>query len=337
MATLSNAAIYYESGQAQQAFAAMTAASGNTVFSLATKPWSQTAGYEYRVAPFGLATGGVVTPSAVVANNNVDVAALTAYMAGATGASATTGLLSVGASANVVCARGAGAPTAYIIHSITVDTNGAIAVVTGTGHETAHTETRNVAGGPPLIPVGSIEIAQVRYTSHTAAAVLSTEIYQVVGTHQERYDYPVWSENPLEGKVTFAAALPAIHTGAIPKKVMARVATPIFAEISRARDWVPAETSNSVSSEQYYDSTVGSFSSSLGQASFTASLNDGVTDALLAKKGANLIFKFSPDKNKVPYQLTQGILGVTRTFTAGANPTASFTVSATQASVDVAA
>jgi len=335
MATLVNAAIYYESGQAQQAFAAMTDAGAHTVFTLAAKPWSQVSGYEYTVAPYGLATGGAIIPAVAAGNNNVDVAALTAYMAGATGASATTGLLSVAASTNVACARGAGAPTAYIINSITVDTTGAIAVVSGTG-STAHSETRGAAGGPPLIPVGSIEIGQVRYTSSTAAAVLASEIYQVVGTHQERWDYPVWSENPLEGKITFASALPLIHTGPVAKKVYARVATPVFAEISRARDWVPAETSNSTSSEQYYDSTVGSFSSSLGQASFTVSLNDGVTDALLAKKGQNLLFKFSPDKNKAPYQITQGVLGVSRTFGVGANPSASVTVSASQASVDFA-
>lgn len=335
MATLVNAAVFYESGQSQQAFAAMADAGAHSVFTLSAKPWSQVSGYEYRVVPYGLATGGAIIPAIAAGNNNVDVAALTAYLPGATGASATTGLLSVAADTDVTCARGADAPHAYLIHSITVDTNGAIAVVSGTG-STAHSETRDAAGGPPLIPVGSIEIGQVRYTSHTAAAVLATEIYQVVGTHQERWDYPVWSENPLEGKITFASALPLIHTGPVAKKVYARVATPVFAEISRARDWVPAETSTSTSSEQYYDSTVGAFSSSLGQASFTVSLNDGVTDALLAKKGQNLLFKFMPDKNKAPYQITQGVLGVSRTFGVGANPSASVTVSASQASVDFA-
>ena len=114
------------------------------------------------------------------------------------------------------------------------------------------------------------------------------------------------------------------------------MATPVFAEIPRARAWVPAETSNSVSSEQYYDGTIGSFSSSLNQASFEVSLNDGITDAMLSKKGASLLFKFSPDKNKAPYQITQGVLGVARTFGVGANPSATVTVSASQASVDFA-
>lgn len=332
MATLTSAAIYYESGQAQQSFAAMTADSARTVFSLTAKPWSQVSGYEYTVAPYGLATGGVISVGS--GDNNVQTSALTCYMPGATGASSTTGLLSVNADTSVAITRGVSSDT-HCITSITVDTNGAIVSVAGTDG-TAFSETRGAAGGPPLIPDGSIEIGQVRTTSVDAAPITSDEIYQVVGTHQERYDYPVWSENPIEGTITFSAALPAIHTGLIAKRVYARVATPIFAEISRARDWVPAETSNSVASEQYYDSTVGSFSSSLGQASFTVSLNDGVTDALLAKKGSNLLFKFSPDKNKAPYQITQGVLGVSRTFGVGANPAASVTVSASQASVDFA-
>jgi len=339
MATLSSAAVYYESGQSSVAFAAMTDAGAHTVYTTTTKPWSQATGYEYVVAPNGLATGGVITPGASA--NKLDVAAITAYMAGVSGASATTGLLTVSASVDTVtCTRGATTNT-NIVNSITITSAGALAAVAGTA-TTAFSETRGAAGGPPAIPLGSVEIGQVRFTSTASAVVASGEIFQVQGTHQERYDYPVWSENPLEGKITFSAALPVIHgtavgTATATKQVYLRAATPIFAEISRARDWVPAETSNSVNSEQYYDGAVGSFSSSLGQASFTASLNDGVTDVLLAKKGTNLLFKFSPDKNKVPYQLTQGVLGVTRTFAAGANPTASFTISATQASVDIAA
>lgn len=339
MATLTNAGVFYESGQSQQSFAAMTLDAAKTVASLTAKPWSQVSGYEYTIAPYGLATGGSVTPAVSGTNDLVDVAALTAYMAAATGASATTGLLSVAATTDISCSRGSSTDT-HRINSITVASTGAIAVVSGTA-TTAFSESRGVAGGPPAIPLGSIEIGQVRFTSTAAAAVSSSEIYQVVGTHQERYDYPVWSENPIEGKITFAAAIPVIHgtaagTATATKLVYARVATPVFAEISRARDWVPAETSNSVNSEQYYDSTVGSFSSSLGQASFTVSLNDGVTDGMLAKKGQNLLFKFMPDKNKAPYQITQGVLGVSRTFGAGANPSATVTVSASQASVDFA-
>lgn len=335
MAVLSNAAIFYESGQSQKSYAEMSDSGDHIAFTLADKPWSNAAGFEYTVTPYGLATGGEIIPAASSTSDAVDVAALTAYMPGATGASATTGILVVAADTDVVCTRGADANTAYRINSITINSSGAIAAVAGTG-STAHSETRGAAGGPPFIPVGSVEIGQVRFTSHTSADVTSGEIYQVVGTHQERYDSPVYSVDPIRGRVTFSDSLPLIHTASVPKKVYARVATPLFAQISRARDWVPAETSNSVASEAYYDGTVGSYSSSLGQASFNAAQSDGVTDAMLAKVGQELLFKFMPDRNKSPYQITQGVLAVSRTFGVGANPSAAFTISASQASVDFA-
>lgn len=334
MSLLTNARISYEAAQAQQSFAEGTIDTDRLVVSFSSKPWSNVAGYEYVVAPYGLLTGGVVIPAVSTTNDLVDVAALTAMMPGATGASATTGALSVSADTDVAITRGITTDT-HCITSITVTTAGAIAAVAGTDG-TAFSETRGATGGPPLIPVGSIEIAQVRTTSVTAAPITSAEIYQVVGQSQERSDYPVYSVDPIRGTVTFSAALDAIHTGAVAKKVYARVATPVFAAIGRCKDWVPAEVSSSVSSEDYYDGPIGSSSSSIGQASFTAVLADGVTDAILAKDGADLMFKFQPDYNKGSYQITQGIFRKARTYGVGANPTMTATISASQSSVDFA-
>lgn len=341
MAVLSSAAVYYESAQSKQAFAAMTGNTARTTYSLTSKPWSSVSGYEYVVAPYGLMTGGEVT--AGVADNAVRLAALTAMMPAATGASATTGVLTVNAVTDdsLTATRGSSAGTAYRISSVTITSAGAAAMVAADG-STAFVATRGAAGGPPAIPLGSIELAQIKLTSASAAPVSATEIFQVVGDSQERYDYPVYSTDPIRGQITFVAALPLVHgssatvAATAAKLVYARVATPVFAEISRARNWTPAETSNSTNSEQYYDGTLGSFSSSLGQSSFEAALGDGVTDALLAKRGANLLFKFMPDKNKAPYQITQGVLGVARVFGVGANPTATFSVSPLQESVDFA-
>lgn len=345
MAVLTSAAVYYESAQTPVAFAAMTGNAALTTYSLSSKPWSSvviTTGVDpYVVGPYGVVTGGEVTVG--VASNAVRLAALTAMMPAATGASATTGILTVNAVTDdsLTATRGSSAGTAYRISSLTITSAGAAAMVAADG-STAFVATRGAAGGPPTIPLGSIEVAQVKLTTSTAAAVTSTEIYQVVGDSQERYDYPVYSTDPIRGRITFAAALPLTHgtsataAATATKLVYARVSTPVFAEVSRARNWTPAETSNSTNSEQYYDGTLGSFSSSLGQASFEAALTDGVTDALLSKRGINLLFKFSPDKNKVQYQITQGVLGVARTFSVGANPSVSFTVSPLQESVDFA-
>jgi hypothetical protein len=341
MAVLNSAAIYYESAQTPVAFAAMTGNAARTTYSLTSKPWSSvviTTGVDpYTVGPYGLVTGGAVTPATLAGNNNVDVAALTAMMPAVATASTTTGIVSVNAAADQAASRGSSTDT-HRITSVTITSAGAVAMVAGTA-TTAFSATRGAAGGPPSIPLGSIEIAQVKLTSTAAAVVSSTEIFQVVGDSQERYDYPVYNTDPIRGQITFAAALPLIHGTAAgaaataAKLVYARVATPVFAEISRARNFVPANTTNSTSSEQYYDGTLGSFSSSIGQSQFETALNDGVTDALLGKIGDNLLFKFMPDKNKAPYIITQGVLGATQAFSVGANPTATFTISPLQSSV----
>jgi hypothetical protein len=102
---------------------------------------------------------------------------------------------------------------------------------------------------------------------------------------------------------------------------------------------VPAESTYSISSTSTYDGPVGSASSSLGQASFNAVLKDGITDAFVSKKGQNVWIEFRPDRDKTaPRQLTQGILGISRTFPAGGgNFTASCTVTPSTETLDVKA
>lgn len=332
MAILTTQTIEYESAASQQSFAALTDSGDHTVFTATSTPWSQASGYEPVIGPYGVIDGGAVIPAVGAGNNNVDAAAVVLMAPGMTGASATTGRITVAADTDLTCTRGSSTNT-HIINSITVNSSGAYAVVAGTA-TTAHSETRGASGGPPFIPVGSIEVAQVRLTSITAAPITADEIYQVAGTHQERYDYPVYSVDYLRGKITFSAALPLIHTGSVAKSVRVRVATPVFAEIANSRDWVPAETSNTTNSESYYDGEVGSVSSSLGQAGFTAALQSGVTDGILSKIGQKLIFRFKPSRSGSAYQLTQGVLGVARTFGVKSSPQGSFTVSPEQASVD---
>jgi hypothetical protein len=250
-------------------------------------------------------------------------------MPGATGASATTGVLTVAADADIAVTRGVSTDT-HCITSITVASDGTIAAVAGTDG-TAFSTTRGEAGGPPLIPVGSIEIAQVRLDSVTAAPIAADEIFQIYGDSLEKSDNPVRnSENALAGTITFASALPLIHTGGVARKVYARVATPIFAELGLARDFVPAERSSSVGTEQYYQSTEGTESVSLAAASFTVGLTDGVTDPLLSQEGNSVMVKYQPDKNKLPYTLTQGTLRIKTTNAYGKSPQGAVTIAASQ-------
>jgi hypothetical protein len=139
--------------------------------------------------------------------------------------------------------------------------------------------------------------------------------------------------------VEFSEALPLIHTGDVAKKVYMRGATPLFAAIPRVSDWSPAESTYSITSTSTYDGPVGSSSSSLGQASFTAILTDGMSDAFIRLRGSELWFEFRHDRDKtVPKQWTQGVLGVTRSFpSGGGNVTAECTVTPRVESVDVLA
>lgn len=328
MPSAENAKLDYEAGQTAYAMHELTDSGDSTVYTSSASTWSAKAGFTATVRPNGLASGGVVSVAVSGSNNVVDVSALTVYLAGT--------LTSVSAATDETITRAA--TNVAKVNSITVTSAGAIAVIAGTdGGSTTFSETRGAAGGPPYIPVGSVEVAQVRTTTSAAAVIATTEIFQVVGVHREKYDYPVWDEVNSDGEVHFVAALPAIHTGDLPKKVYASYYAPIFAEISLATDFQPPENTHSVSSTQIYNKTIGSTSKSLGQGSFTAYLNDGVSDALVGEKDQKLWFRFYPDRYKTPYMLTQGTLGITRTFPAGDNIQAACTISAEETAVEVSA
>jgi hypothetical protein len=321
-----------EAGQTAYPFEAMTDSGDGTMFEATFAPWSNVAGKEPVLAPYGLLTGGAVTPHGD--NNTVTVAALTAMMPGATGASATTGVLSVG-TGPLIAVRGDSSDT-YCITSLTVNGIGALEAVAG-DPGAGFSEVRGDDGGPPLIPDGSIEIGQVRLSSSADAPITAGQIYTVPGLHLERSDYPVYEIDYARGAAVFAEALPAIHTGGVTKQVWARGSTPLFSPAVHCSDWTPAEASYSVSSVDTYDGPVGSASASLGQASWTQQLKDGITDPTLLQAGNEVWIEFRPDRDKlVPKQLTQGVLGVSRTFPAGGGGfSGSFTLTARVATLDV--
>lgn len=332
MSLLTQQKLKIESAVTPFAFAAMTDSGDHLTFSTTNKPWSR-ADSEPVFGGYGVVTGGAVTPAVSGTNNLVDAATVEVFAPAMTGADTSTGKLTIAADTDLTCTRGATTNT-HIVNSITVDATGAYAVVAGTA-TTAFSETRGAAGGPPFIPVGSVEVAQVRLTSVTAAPIVASEIYAAPGVHQERYDNPPFTPKYLEGKLVFSSALPLIHTGSLPKKVYVRGGAPVFSDISDAKDWVPAEASDSITSDTNYDRTItASISSSLNAATWTMALVDGVTDFILSLVGKTVIVKFYPNKNGTAYQLTQGTLSKTRAFPVKGNPTASFTLAASEASVD---
>jgi len=331
MSNADNAILYYEAGQDPTGFTALTDSGDAKTFNSAVTMFSNVSGKEPDVKPNGLASGGAVTVGVSGSDNKIDVAALTCYLAGV--------LTSVSAAADETITRATSTDT-HIINSVTVTSAGAIAIVAGTDG-TSFSETRGAAGGPPWIDNDAIEIAQVRTSSYTAAAVLASEIKQVPGTHQERYNYPTWTidyarvEDGQLGYagVNFTSALDLIHsedagTTTAAKLVYVEYNEPTFAEVPDASEFVPPANSHSVNSKQVYGRTIGSSSSSLNQGSFNAELDDGVSDGFLASVDDTLWFKFKPDRLKTPYILAQGKLGVTSSFPAGDSISASCTISA---------
>lgn len=322
--------VRYESGQTPYPFEEMADSGDNTLFSASFAPISQASGFTPSVCPYGLKTGGTATGTTT--NDQVAVAAMTLCMPGSSAADA-NGDVAV-AAGNVTITRATG-PDTHIVNSVIVNDSGALAVVSGTGG-TSFSETRDAAGGPPLIPVDAVEVGQVRTTSNTAGVISSSEIFQVPGLHQEKSSQPGFDVNYFEGQVAFKSALPAIHTGPAPKKVYIKGATPIFANVPFGSDYTPAETTYSVSSTDTYDGPVGTSSASLNAASFTGILEDGVTDDILQFEGQTLWFEYLPDRDvSLPKQLTQGIMGFTRDYAAGGTVNCTFTVSPSVRSKDI--
>jgi hypothetical protein len=316
--------LQYEAAQAPAGYVLLADSGDRTIFNLTGIPLVSKVDTPV-VRPNGLISGGAITPAASSTNNYIDVAALTCYLAGV--------LTTVGADADVDCAR----PTVSncCVYSITVTSAGAIAAVKGT-EGGAIVSTRDAAGGPPLIAVGSIEIGQVHYTSQSAADVLASEIHQVPGTHQERSASPTWDMETYRvadgvlgvAGVTFHSALPSIHTGSVAKRVYLSYSAPSFANVAVAKDFKRPADSKSVSSEEYYGLTKGKTSTSLGQGSFTAAL-ESLSDPLLSHEGEFCFFKFFPDREDTDkYVLAQGYLGVDETYEIDGQISAACTISA---------
>ena len=319
MATAKFGKIMVETGQTYFAPTEATDSGDHKIFTVPGKTiLSNRSGYEPVITPDGLVTGRDLL-STHATEETVTVAACTCYLAG---------VLTEVSAGTALCVRPASGKAN--INSIIITAAGAIDVLTGTDSATtALVETRDAAGGPPLITAGAIEIGQVRFITSATAVVTDAEIFQTVGTHVERFDYPVW-QTPIKtlgdglkatataktnAYIEFASEIgDAIHVGPTRKKVYVAGYTPIFSEISRSVDFKPATESTSVSSKQIYNGTVGSSSTSLGTGGYTAMLDDGITDSLIALDGELVTHKFYPNRNNAPFSLTQGILGLAPTY-----------------------
>ena len=89
-----------------------------------------------------------------------------------------------------------------------------------------------------------------------------------------------------------------------------------------------------VSSQEYYRGAIANVSEAVGQGSFVALLNDGLLDALVGEKNEVVTVKQFPDENKNAYSLTQGKLGIARTFPVANQIQAVCTISAERSTAE---
>ena len=328
MPTAKQAKIEIETSAVLSAFAVMTSAGDGQIFTISGGTlWSGKSGKAPDVRPNGISSGRNLL-SVGATNDVVRVAAFTAFSK------------SVEQSVNATSVT-ALRPTSggyYKICSVTMASDGSVAIVAGT-ENAASSETRDAAGGPPYIPVDSVEIGQIRVSSSTAALIVATELYQDVPTHTQRWDTPSWNEFNIghgeaadtsaekNAHIKFVSALVNKHTGGVPKRTYIQYYEPGLTEVERALDFVPSDESHSVGSEEHYRGSIASVTSTIGQATFRALLNDGLTDSLVANKNEILTVKYFQDENKSPYSLTQGKIGIARQNPFGAQVAADVTIS----------
>ena len=337
-----NAKVDYEAGQTPVGFTALTDQGDFMEFKSAANLWSGRSGYAPVIRPNGLISGCAITVDAVA--NKINVAAGLAYIAGVETV--------IDAAADEDITRGVTTDT-HMINSVTITDGGAIAVVVGTDNTSfaASVDTdagRGEAGGPPWIPLSSIEIGQVRMTAVASAVVAAVEIYQGADIYTEWYFSPVWNvvygdvENMVLGYagVDFAAAVSQRHsadagTSTAGKIIYASYYTPSFTEAVDAYDYKSPGNTHSVSSKTVYGRTKGSKSSSLAAGSFKMELQNGITDGILRVIDELLWIRFYQDRNNDPYILSQGYLGGSDNFGAEDNVAMDFTISAEVAAMRV--
>lgn len=302
--------------------------------------WSGDAEYEPEVRPNGIVSGRNMLSPKTAVDNALTTVTFTAD---------SKGVLHTVAAGDVpgTITR----PTTdgnALISSVVMSDTGVLSIIAGTeGSDANFSETYGAAGGPPEIPLDSVQIGQVRVTDSADAPIAAEEIFQVDGEHTERFDSPMWDPPNTTGNgmyadttaekyafLKFTAALPLIHTDGVPKRVYIKTYTPQLADIARSADYAPAEISHSASSEPYYNGSIASSSESLGQCSFTILAGDNITDAVIGLKNKTVTVKFFPDRNKTAYMLQQGRLGISRTFNLGAQNKTAVTLTCENASVE---
>ena len=217
----------------------------------------------------------------------------------------------------------------HMISSVTITAGGAFSVVQG-AESTAFSSDRGDPGGPPYVPVGELEVGQVRYTSKPSAIVGVAEIQQIEGLSRETPLFPFFPPQDIyaNGGVVFSQPLNAIHTGDLPKGVYALYFTPIYSEVQLGKDFTPPNESATVNSDERYNATVASISRSLSAGSVNVLLADGHTDPIITADRDTRWGRFYSNRHRTPHIQGQSIIAMTLNYPADDNINADITMAA---------
>lgn len=324
MATASEGLFLMEFGQnPSNGYEELTNSGDNTIFfsglSFASQKWSNANGSEPDIVIDGVVNGGAVTPDNTT-NDSINIAAALYNLGGVADKQ-------IVSSAGVVIDRPA--TDTHLRSVVTITAAGAFAVIQG-AEGTSFSAVRGDAGGPPYVPVGDIQIAQVSYSSQTPAAVGDAEILQIAGSSMEVPTFPSFDKTGIyrSGGIIFNDPLDPIHTGDVVKGVFVQYFTPVMNEVPLGKDLVPPAENVTINSDQRYRATIGTSSKSLTAGTVNVFLDDGHTDPVLGADGDIRWVEFYSNAYKTPHIEGQATIGVGLTYTVESSINADITFGA---------
>lgn len=320
MPSASQAKVELEFGRNLVSSAALTDSGDLTTFEGNGSEWSQFSGFEPDIRPNGVISGCKLSGTAT--NDQISVTAGQAYV---------NGVLVTVSAGNVTVTREV--TNEFLKASICVNGSGTLSSEEGTADASAHSGTRDAAGGPPLLATTLVELGQVHLTSTVAAPIADSEIKELINVHREDAFSPGYTVDYDAGEITFTEALMANHTSSAAKPVYAEYYNPVFSEQINCADFVPPVNSATISSTSVYNGAIASESISVNQGNLTIFPTNPITDAVTNLDNNIIWLKWYPRRTAAPHYKVQGRFNMTPSLPADDNMSFACTISSSTAAL----
>jgi len=323
MANNENMGLRVEINRTKVAIALLTQSASSTEYTTGIKYWSDEGAFKPVVRPNGVLSGFSMTPSGTADTVNI-----------AAGEANLNGVQLTKVSGTLLITR----PTVsnFKISSVTLDAAGAFVEVQG-AEDTAFSIVRAALGGPPLIPVDSVELGQVLMDAQGAAVFVAAELKQIINDSQEVATFPNFTIDFENGRILVPLGFKQIHTGVIARAVWAEYHTAGFLDMERVSSVQLPNTSRSVSSDATNTGPVGNVTSSVNAGSATIIGTNGVIEPAVLINDQKVWVIFNPDKNQSPHSDVQCFWNAVPSFDAAANLSIAVTMTAENAASNLGA